>query len=145
MYNDVPGHWVDMWRSKAVFWTHKTSPRLTDVEYSLICSFLGMCHSSTRPPNVQVCHCTWSVYQAFLCLVLQATNGGVREPGYEAMTYIHTRPQTSLATAFGKHSISTDGLVHAAVYSTTDHRSWLVKNTIIAWSLKRWQCTPQCT
>ena len=22
----------------------------------------GMCHSSTRPPNVQVCHCTWSVW-----------------------------------------------------------------------------------
>jgi len=21
----------------------------------------GMCHSSTHPPNVQVCHCTWSV------------------------------------------------------------------------------------
>jgi len=21
----------------------------------------GMCHSSTRPPNVQVYHCTWSV------------------------------------------------------------------------------------
>jgi len=45
---------------------------------------------------------------------------GVRELGYEAMTYIHTRPQTSLAIAFGKHSISTDGLVHAAEYSTTE-------------------------
>jgi len=21
----------------------------------------GMCHSSTRPPNIQVCHCLWSV------------------------------------------------------------------------------------
>jgi len=31
------------------------------VAHSLTCSFLGMCHSSTHPLNVQVCHCMWSV------------------------------------------------------------------------------------
>jgi len=103
-WNGIPGHWVDVWRSgtfllyscKAAFWTQETSPGLSDVEcsvvyslclqsvvHSLTCSFLGMCHSSTRPPNVQVCHCMWSVLPGLPpALVLQVTNTGVRRPGY---------------------------------------------------------------
>jgi len=37
------------------------SPCLWSVVHSLTCGFLGMCHSSTHPPNIQVHHCTWSV------------------------------------------------------------------------------------
>jgi len=46
----------------------------------------GMCHSSTHPGTAL--HLT-QFYQAFPMLVLQATNAGVRIPGYEAtqLTY----------------------------------------------------------
>ena len=68
------------------------SPRLSDVERSVmpqsvfaIVSALGMCHSSTRPPNIQVRHLHMiSFTRPSLALVLQVTNAGVRRPGYEA-------------------------------------------------------------
>jgi len=44
-----------------------------------------MCHSSTRPPNVQVCHGHMTSFtRSSPVLVLQVTNAGVRRPGYEA-------------------------------------------------------------
>ena len=70
---DIRGRWVGMWRSgtfllyscKAAFWTQETSPRLPDVKCSVVTNlfvvFLEICHSSAHPPNIQVCHCMWSV------------------------------------------------------------------------------------
>ena len=71
--DDVPGCWVDMWRSgrflmcscEAAFWTQETSPRLPSVKhsvvpwsvfviYSTVAVILGMWYSSTRPSNIQV-------------------------------------------------------------------------------------------
>ena len=47
----------------------------------------GMCHSSTCPGTSF--HMT-QFYQAFPTLVLQATDAGVRRPGYEATTLLRT-------------------------------------------------------
>ena len=52
----------------------------------------GMCHSSTRPPNVQVRHCAWQVLPGLQVTNSAVTNTGVRvlgtrlgeSPGYEA-------------------------------------------------------------
>ena len=77
-YNDVPGHWVDVWRSGTfLLYSYKEAcepkkcfqdcliltaqslygPCLQSVAHSLTCSFSGMLHSSTHPPNFQVHHC----------------------------------------------------------------------------------------
>jgi len=71
MCSDVPGCWVDVGRSgtfllyscKVAFWTQETpqnclmsstqsfhGPCLWSVVHSLICSFSGICHSSTVYP-----------------------------------------------------------------------------------------------
>ena len=57
-------------------------PCLQSVVYSLTCGFLGRCHSSTRPPNVQI-RFTWTSP----ALVLQATNIEVRRSGYESKDF----------------------------------------------------------
>jgi len=56
-------------------------PCLQSVAHSLTPFLPGMCHSSTLPGTSL--HVT-QFYQAFPMLVLQATNAGVRRPGYEA-------------------------------------------------------------
>ena len=43
----------------------------------------GMYHSLMHPPNVQVCHCTWSVLPGFHH-ISTASNTGVKMPGCEA-------------------------------------------------------------
>jgi len=74
----------------------------------LFAVFLGMCHSSTCPGN----HCTWlSFTRPRPALVLQATNTGVRRPGYEAsiwplilpgVCYFHRAIYISLSISFKK-------------------------------------------
>ena len=110
MCNDVPGHWVDVSRS-GIFpdkpqvsalpittTDHAVTERSTSG--SLGQCFSGsqrhlagvqkeLCYSSTCPPNVRVCHCTWlSFTRPSPMLILQVTNTGVRRPGYEARTWI---------------------------------------------------------
>ena len=68
------------------------SLRLSDVECSAmprsvfaIVSALGMCHSSTRPSNIQVRHLHMiSSTRPSFALVLQVTDARMRRPGYEA-------------------------------------------------------------
>ena len=75
--NDVSGSWVDMWRSGTFpLYSYIANPRniaktvwcqvlhsqcLQSVAHSLICGFLGISHSFTHPPHIQLCHCMWSV------------------------------------------------------------------------------------
>ena len=92
-----------MWRSgtfplyscKAAFWTQETLPRLSDVKRSVVLqsmfaistafTYLLFFRECATPPHVQVRHCTWlSFTRPSPALVLQATNAGVRRPGYEA-------------------------------------------------------------
>jgi len=59
------------------------SPRLWLVVHSTHLWFPGMYHVPS--PHVQVCHCMWLNFtRPSPALVLQATNGGVRRPGYKA-------------------------------------------------------------
>ena len=71
------------------------SSRLSDVERSVILqslfaissalAYLQVFRECATPPHVQVCHCMWlSFTRPSPALVLQATNAGVRRPGYEA-------------------------------------------------------------
>ena len=53
------------------------------VVYSLVV-MLGMCHSFTCPPNIQVHSCTYQFYQAFPPCSTASNNAGVRGPGYES-------------------------------------------------------------
>ena len=79
----------------------ETSPRLSDVEYSVVLQsvfvigsilayLLGMCHSSTRPGM----SLTWlSFTRPSPALVLQVANAGMRRPWYKAKSslqcYLH--------------------------------------------------------
>ena len=67
---------------------------LRSVVHSLTCSFLGICHSSTCPPNVQVGHHNLpGLSRVSINLILQATNTGEKRPGYEAWVQgLGTRP-----------------------------------------------------
>ena len=98
MCNDVPGHVEELhipfllYSCKAAFWIQETSPRLSDVERSVVLqsvfvigSILACCFSRNVPLTLHVTQ----FYQAFPALVLQATNAGVRRPGYEATTYLY--------------------------------------------------------
>ena len=95
--------YLDVWRSgtfllyscKAAFWIQETSPRLSDVECSVILrsvfaigsalAYLLFFQECATPPHVQVRHTTWlSSTRPSPALVLQATNAGSRKPGYEA-------------------------------------------------------------
>ena len=112
--NDVPGCWVDMWRSgafllysyKVGFWTKQRcqdclmsnaqsyhDPCLQSVAHSLICVFSGNVNSSTHLHNIQVCHCTWSVLPG---ISTASDNTGVRRPGYEATMMLLHRSYDSL-------------------------------------------------
>jgi len=91
-----------VWRSgtfllyscKAAFRIQEMSPRLSDVECSVVLqsvfaisntlAYLLFFWECATPPHVQVRHTTWQFYQAFPALVLQVKNAGVRRPGYEA-------------------------------------------------------------
>ena len=92
-----------VWRSgtfllyscKAAFWTQETLPRLSDVERSVVLrsvfaigstlTYLLFLQECATPPHVQVHHTMWlSLTRPPPTLVLQATNAGVRRPGYEA-------------------------------------------------------------
>ena len=98
--------YLDVWRSgtfilyscKVAFWIQATSPRLSDVERSVVLwsvfaigstlAYLLLFLECATPPHVQVCHCTWfSFTRPSPVLVLQATNAGVRRPGYETLTH----------------------------------------------------------
>ena len=85
-----------VYNCEAAFWTQEMFPRLLGVKCSvspwsvftinrLLVVILGMTHSSTCPPNVQVHHCTWLRFtRPSAELVMQVTNTGMRRPGYEA-------------------------------------------------------------
>ena len=95
--------YLDVWRSgtfllyscKVAFWIQETSPRLCDVECSVILwsvfaigsalAHLLFFRECATPPYVQVRHTTWlSFTRPSPALVLQATNAGAWSPGYEA-------------------------------------------------------------
>ena len=95
--------YLDVWRSgtfllyscKVAFWIQETSPRLSDVERSVVLrsvftigsalAYLLFFREGATPPHVQVRHTTWlSFTRPSPALVLQATNAGARRPGYEA-------------------------------------------------------------
>ena len=92
-----------VWRSgtfllyscKLAFWIQETLPRLSDVERSVVLrsvfaisstlAYLLFFRECATPPYVQVYHTTWlSFTSPSPALVLQATNAGVRRPGYKA-------------------------------------------------------------
>jgi len=98
--------YLDVWRSgtfllysckaKAAFWIQETSPRLSDVECSVVLWSVFAIGSTLTyllfSGNVPLLHTSRyviardSVYQAFPTLVLQATNAGARKPWYEAIS-----------------------------------------------------------
>ena len=99
--------YLDVWRSgtfllyscKAAFWIQETSPRLSDVERSVIIwsvfaigsalAYLLFFREYATPPYVQVYHTTWlSFARPSPALVLQATNAGARRPGYQAIVLV---------------------------------------------------------
>ena len=84
----------------AAFWIQETSPRLSDVECSVILrsvfaigstlAYLLFFRECATPPHVQVRHTTWlSFTRPSPVLVLQATNTGARRPGYKATNMLH--------------------------------------------------------
>ena len=88
--------YLDVWRSgtfplytfKMAFWTQETLPRLSDVEHSVVLRSMFVIGRAFTylPPYIQLCHCTWLGFtRPSPTLVLQATNAGVRRPGYEAV------------------------------------------------------------
>ena len=91
--NDVPGR-VEEWHisSKVAFWIQETLPRLSDVERSAILWFMFAIGSALTyfSVNVPLLHTSRYVTARLSftrpppMLVLQATNTGVRRPGYEA-------------------------------------------------------------
>jgi len=100
--------YLDIWRSgtfllyscKAAFWIQEMSPKLSNVECSVVLRFVFGIGSAlayllffrecATPPYVQVHHTTWlSFTRSSPVLVLQATNAGVRSPGYKAINYPH--------------------------------------------------------
>jgi len=60
-----------LYSCKAAFWIQEMSPRLSDVERSVVLQSVFAIHSTLTylclfqvcptPPHIQVCHCTWSV------------------------------------------------------------------------------------
>jgi len=95
--------YLDVWRSgtfllyscKAGFWIQETLPRLSDVERSVVLrsvfaigsalAYLLFLWECATPPHVQIRHTMWLSFTVpSPALVLQATNAGVRRPGYEA-------------------------------------------------------------
>jgi len=95
--------YLDVWRSgtfllyscKAAFWIQEMSPRMCDVERSVVLrcvfaissalAYLLFFRECATPPHIQVRHTTWlSFTRPSPVLVLQATNAGARRPGYEA-------------------------------------------------------------
>jgi len=75
-------------------------PRLSDVKCSIVLqsmfaigralTYLLFFWECATPPHVQVHHTTWlSFTRPSPALVLQATNAGVRRPGYEATSHFH--------------------------------------------------------
>ena len=107
--------YLDVWRSgtfilyscKAAFWTQEISSRLSDVKCSVVLrsvfainsalTYLQVFRECATPPHIQVRHCTWlSFTRPSPGLVLQATNAGVRRPGYEAMFLLSEPAATCL-------------------------------------------------
>ena len=98
MCNDVPGR-VEEWHIPSVQWLSEPKKRQQDCLMSSAQSFYSpcLCSGSTltyllffrecaTPPHIQVRHCTWlSFTRPSPTLVLQATNSGVRRPGYKAI------------------------------------------------------------
>ena len=95
--------YLDVWRSgtfllyscKAALWIQETSPRLSDVECSVVLrsvfaigsalAYLLFFQECSTPPHVQVHHTTWfNSTRPSPTLVLEATNARVRRPGYNA-------------------------------------------------------------
>jgi len=113
-----------MWRSgtfllyscKAAFWIQETSLTLSDVERSVILqsvfaigstlAYLLFFWACATPPHVQVRHTTWlSFTRPSPALVLQATNAGVRRPGYDAKDNLRS---TNCALMKGHHHIPSE-------------------------------------
>ena len=113
-----------VWRSgtfllyscKAAFWIQETLPRLSDVERSVILwsgfaigsalAYLLFFRECATPPHVQVRHTMWlSFTRPSPALVLQATNAGVRRPGYEATivaySYVSTICEVTSSNVLG--------------------------------------------
>jgi len=107
MCSDIPGHWVDVWRSgkfpekrqESVLlianMDHRTTERSTSDSLGNVSWFRiplyscteGMCHSFTHPgTSLHVTQFT----RPSPALVVQATSAGVRRPGYEANHAAHT-------------------------------------------------------
>ena len=121
--------YLDVWRSgtslmyscKAAFWIQEASPRLSDVEHSVILrsvfaigsalAYLLFLRECGTPPHVQVRHTMWlSFTRPSPALVLQATNAGARRPGYEANTKLVAmlRATVELYTFFNS-GVSSEG------------------------------------
>ena len=109
--------YLDVWRSgtfllyscKSAFWLQETSPSLSNVERSVVVqsvfaissalTYLQFFQECATPPHVQVCHCTWLGFtRPSPALVLQATNTGVRKPGYK-LVLVNIRHQSHANTS----------------------------------------------
>ena len=136
--------YLDVWRSgtfllyscKAAFWIQETSSSLSDVEHSVVLrsvfvigntlAYLLFFQECATPPHVQAHHTTWlSFTRPSPTLVLQATNAGVRRPGYEARQNNNLITGRSGATA----NRSTEFF---SVVITTKHVQWNTDSSIVS-------------